>query len=79
MMIDLNSLVTSLVLSGVMAISSVLYNANTNKYVTEENTKAVRELTQQVMTIRIENAARDEKYITRSELKQELKEIKHGS
>lgn len=78
-MIDLNNLVTSLILSGVMAGASVLYNANSNIKVTQENTEAVKELTKQVTEIRIQNAARDEKFITREELKSELKEIRRGS
>lgn len=78
-MIDVKNIVTSLVLSGIMAVSGVVYKSSTTDLMLQQNTDAIKELTQVVTEMRIQNAGRDEKFVTREELKRELKEIRHGS
>lgn len=78
-MIDLTSLATSLVLSAVLAVGGVVLNSASTETVLKQNTDAIKELTQVVTDMRIQNAGRDEKYVTRQELKEELKELRHGS
>lgn len=78
-MIDMKTIATSLVLSGIMAVSGVIYTSGTNQLVLEQNTTAIKELTSVVTEIRIQNAARDQKYVTHEQLKSELKEIRRGS
>lgn len=75
----LKSVGIPLVITAVMSVGNLLYNAETQRVLLSENIGATKELSKAVTELRIEVAADRNKYVTREEFRVELKEIRRGS
>ena len=64
-----------LITSLIIAVSTVLYNAGTQKVLLEQNIVATAELSKVVTDLRLQMAVGQEKYVSRQELEQRLAAI----
>lgn len=72
-------LVIPLVVAAVTSLGALLYTADTQRVLLQQNIKVTEELSKVVTDLRIEVAKDRSKYITREEFNAELKEIRRGS
>lgn len=68
-----------LVVSSVLALGGQYVASSKQALLLEQNIQATSELSRAVTDLRLQMAIFGEKYVTREELKRELKEITHGS
>lgn len=71
--------VVSLVVSALVAIGGLLYTADSQRVLLQQNIKAVEQLSNAVIDLRIQVAEDRGKYVTRDQLREELREIRRGS
>lgn len=68
-----------LVVSSVLALGGQYVASSKQAILLEQNIKATSELSKAVTDLRLQMAIFGEKYVTREELKRELKEVKNGA
>lgn len=71
--------VVSLVVAALVSIGGLLYTADTQRVLLQQNIEAVKQLSDAVTELRIQVAEDRGKYVTRDQLRDELKEIRRGS
>ncbi|AKF13766.1 hypothetical protein [Pseudomonas phage DL54] len=76
---NLGSIVSALVVSSVVTVGSSVVGQNVNQALLERNIQATEKLTQAVSDLQISMAIFGERYVTRKEMKEEIKEAKNGS
>ncbi|BDA97045.1 hypothetical protein [Pseudomonas phage vB_PaS-HSN4] len=76
---NLGSIVSALVVSSVVTVGSSVVGQNVHQALLERNIQATEKLTQAVSELQISMAIFGERYVTRKEMKEELKEAKNGS
>lgn len=76
---NLGSIVSALVVSTVVTVGSSVVGQNVHQALLERNIQATEKLTQAVSDLQISMAIFGERYVTRKEMKEEIKEAKNGS
>ncbi|AAL85561.1 ORF.11 [Pseudomonas phage PaP3] len=76
---NLGSIVSALVVSSVVTVGSSVVGQSVHQALLERNIQATEKLTQAVSELQISMAIFGERYVTRKEMKEELKEAKNGS
>ncbi|AFD10689.1 hypothetical protein [Pseudomonas phage HMGUpa2] len=76
---NLGSIVSALVVSSVVTVGSSVVGQNVHQALLERNIQATEKLTQAVSDLQISMAIFGERYVTRKEMKEEIKEAKNGS
>lgn len=71
--------IVSLVVAAMVSIGGLLYTADTQRVLLQQNIEAVKQLSNAVTELRIQVAEDRGKYVTRDQLREELKEIRRGS
>lgn len=75
----IKQIAVALTISAVVSVSGLFYSTGTQKVLLEKNIEVTEKIQQAIVDLRIQNAVSAEKFVTREQLKQELKEYKHGS
>lgn len=75
----IKQIAVALTISAVVSVSGLFYSTGTQKVLLEKNIEVTEKIQQAIVDLRIQNAVSAEKFVTRDQLKQELKEYKHGS
>ncbi|QDH46222.1 hypothetical protein Pa223_061 [Pseudomonas virus Pa223] len=76
---NLGSIVSALVVSSVVTVGSSVVGQNVHQALLERNIQATEKLTKAVSDLQISMAIFGERYVTRKEMKEEIKEAKNGS
>lgn len=76
---SVKQLVVPVVVAAVTSLGGLLYTADTQRVLLQQNIEVTKELSKVVTDLRIEVAKDRGKYVTRDELRAELKEIRRGS
>lgn len=76
---NIGSIVSALVVSSVVTLGSSVVGQSVQQELLARNIKATEELTKAVSDLQISMAIFGERYVTRKEMRQELKETIHGS
>lgn len=75
----IKQITVALTISAVVSVSGLFYSTGTQKALLEKNIEVTEQIEQAIVDLRIQNAVSAEKFVTRDQLKQELKELRHGS
>lgn len=75
----IKQIAVALTISAIVSVSSLFYTTGTQEVLLEKNIRVTEQIQQAIVDLRIQNATAAERFVTRDQLKQELKELKHGS